>query len=104
MLYYDPEGKVYKETAYEEAKRKDPILFGVIAGSNKLYYIADWVDEYCDLTLEKFIDTIGVKKEELHMDYNPHNKTDEQTPKPKRKYRRRKKSKENKENKENKSK
>ena len=104
VLYYDPEGKVYKETAYEEAKRKDPILFGVIAGSNKLYYIADWVDEYCDLTLEKFIDTIGVKKEELHMDYNPHNKTDEQTPKPKRKYRRRKKSKENKENKENKSK
>lgn len=99
VLYYDPEGKVYKETAYEEAKRKDPILFGVIAGSNKLYYIADWVDEYCDLTLEKFIDTIGVKKEELHMDYNPHNKTDEQTPKPKRKYRRRKKSKENKENK-----
>ena len=99
VLYYDPEGKVYKETAYEEAKRKDPILFGVIAGSNKLYYIADWVDEYCDLTLEKFIDTIGVKKEELHMDYNPHNKTDEQTPKPKRKYRRRKKNKENKENK-----
>jgi hypothetical protein len=102
VLYYDPEGKVYKETAYEEAKRKDPILFGVIAGSNKLYYIADWVDEYCDLTLEKFIDTIGVKKEELHMDYNPNNKNVEHTPKPKRKYKKRKKNKENKENKEKK--
>ena len=68
ILYYDPDGKIYKETAREEAKRKDPILFGVIAGSNKLYYIADWVDEYCDLSLEKFIDTIGVTMNEIHMD------------------------------------
>lgn len=71
VLYYDPDGKIYKETAREEAKRKDPIIFGVIAGSEKLYYVADWVDEYCDLTLEAFIDTIGVKKDELHMDYDP---------------------------------
>ena len=71
VLYYDPDGKIYKETAREEAKRKDPIIFGVIAGSEKLYYIADWVDEYCDLTLEAFIDAIGVKKDELHMDYDP---------------------------------
>ena len=60
-----------KETAREEAKRKDPIIFGVIAGSEKLYYVADWVDEYCDLTLEAFIDAIGIKKDELHMDYVP---------------------------------
>lgn len=71
VLYYDPDGKIYKETAKEEAKRKDPIIFGVIAGSEKLYYVADWIDEYCDLTLEAFIDAIGVKKDELHMDYNP---------------------------------
>ena len=71
VLYYDPDGKIYKETAKEEAKRKDPIIFGVIAGSEKLYYIADWIDEYCDLTLEAFIDAIGVKKDELHMDYIP---------------------------------
>ena len=70
VLYYDPEGKVYKETAREEAKRKDPIIFGVIAGSTKLYYVDDWVDEYCDLTLEKFIDTIGVTKEDLNIDNN----------------------------------
>ena len=73
VLYYDPEGKVYKETAREEAKRKDPIIFGVIAGSTKLYYVDDWVDEYCDLTLEKFIDAIGVSKEELDMDNNKNN-------------------------------
>ena len=71
VLYYDPDGKIYKETAKEEAKRKDPIIFGVIAGSNKLYYVADWIDEYCDLTLEAFIDAIGVKKDQLHMDYDP---------------------------------
>ena len=68
VLYYDPDGKIYKETAREEAKRKDPIIFGVIAGSNKLYYVADWVDEYCDLTLEAFVDAIGLAKEDLHMD------------------------------------
>ena len=37
VMYYDPEGKVYLETSEERHKRKDPILFGMIAGSNKLY-------------------------------------------------------------------
>lgn len=88
VLYYDPDGKIYKETAKEEAKRKDPIIFGVIAGSEKLYYVADWIDEYCDLTLEAFIDAIGVKKDELHLDYNPSkvkedNKSKEETKKKK---------------------
>jgi hypothetical protein len=50
----------------------------LIAGSNKLYYVADWVDEYCDLTLEKFIDVIGVKKEELHLDYKPGSNKEEE--------------------------
>jgi hypothetical protein len=98
VLYYDPDGKIYKETAREEAKRRDPIVFGVIAGSTKLYYIADWVDEYCDLTLEKFIDAIGVKKEELHMDYpNLHTKDNEKEPEIK-KNKRRKKNKKDKKN------
>lgn len=52
ILHYDPDKKAYKE-------EKDPILFGVIAESRKLYYIADWVDEYCDLTLDAFIDKFG---------------------------------------------
>ena len=68
ILYYDPEGKIYKETAREEAKRRDPIIFGVIAGSKKLYYVADWIDEYCDLTLDAFVDSLGIKKEDLHFD------------------------------------
>lgn len=68
ILYYDPEGAVYKETAYEEAKRRDPIIFGVIAGSKKLYYVADWIDEYCDLTLDAFVDSLGIEKEDLRLD------------------------------------
>lgn len=31
---------------------KDPILFGVLNGSTKLYYIADWITDYCDLTYD----------------------------------------------------
>lgn len=95
VLYYDPDGKIYKETAREEAKRKDPIIFGVIAGSEKLYYIADWVDEYCDLTLEAFIDAIGVKKDELHMDYDPSKVKKEDNPKEVKKKKKSKKIKKN---------
>lgn len=78
ILYYDPEGTVYKETAYEEAKRRDPIIFGVIAGSKKLYYVADWIDEYCDLTLDTFVDSLGIEKEDLRLDAEEIKKAKEQ--------------------------
>ena len=70
VLHYDPKKTSFKETEYERAKRKDPIIFGLIAGSKKLYYVTDWIDEYCDLTIEKFVDTIGIDKEKLNMDNN----------------------------------
>ena len=59
ILYYDPTNKTFKETEAEKNKRKDPILFGVIRNVRKLYYIADWTDEYCDLTLKQFIVQFG---------------------------------------------
>ena len=59
IMHYDYNNTASKDTKEEIEKKKDPILFGVISGSNKLYYIADWIDDYCDLTLEKFIETIG---------------------------------------------
>lgn len=91
VLYYDPEGKVYKETAYEEAKRRDPIIFGVIAGSKKLYYVADWIDEYCDLTLDAFVDALGIEKDDLHFDAEEiKNDKLEKEEKPKNKKRKRK--------------
>jgi hypothetical protein len=53
ILHYDPKDNGEKMTKEEKEKKKDPILFGVIKNSKKLYYIADWKDEYCDLTLEE---------------------------------------------------
>lgn len=72
VLHFDPDAKVYKMTAEEKQelrrKKNDPILFGVISGSRSLYYIADWKDEYCDLTLEKFIQISGIKEKCLGID------------------------------------
>ena len=59
VVHYDPNKKSYKETEAEKRKRKDPILFGVIKNINKLYYIGDWKDEYCDLTLNDLINKFG---------------------------------------------
>jgi hypothetical protein len=56
----DGEKKAEKiKTNKEKIKEKDPILFGVQKYMpDKLYYIIDWIDEHCDLTLDKFIDDI----------------------------------------------
>ena len=71
ILHYDPLKKNVAPTAKEkEADRKkkaDPILFGVIAESHDLYYITDWVDDTCDLTLDEFVKVMGIKKEELEI-------------------------------------
>lgn len=58
-----------KRSKVEQAKRdKDPILFGNIFVdgriSDKMYFIGDWVDEYCDLTLDKMIEEIAKKNKE----------------------------------------
>ena len=47
--------KMLADKGEEMKKRKDPILFGVIAGSNKLYFIGDWIDEYCDLRFDDVV-------------------------------------------------
>lgn len=55
--------KVRKNAEEEQRRRKDPILFGLIAGSRKLYYITDWVTEDDDLTLEKLLSEISGEAE-----------------------------------------
>jgi len=64
ILHYDPSGKAVEKTNAE----KDPILFGVIKNSRNLYYIGDWIDEYCDLTLDVIINKIGKKPQTLTTD------------------------------------
>lgn len=65
VLHYDPLNKATteKDRIAQAAKIKDPILFGVIEGSRKLYYIGDWQDEYCTLTLDEIIQKLGVSLE-----------------------------------------
>lgn len=62
VLHYDPEAKSWAETHEEKERRRDPILFGVIQGKRRLYYVGDWKDEFCDLTLDQVADTIGADK------------------------------------------
>ncbi len=55
ILHYDPDGKGNKLTHAETQAKRDPILFGVIRGSRRLYLVADWVDTTCNLTFEELV-------------------------------------------------
>jgi hypothetical protein len=59
IMHYDPDGSGTLMTAKEEQedlqRRRDPILFGVLDCSTRLYYLGDWDDEYCDLKLTDII-------------------------------------------------
>lgn len=72
ILHYDPNNDATDLTNSEkeeiEKRKKDPILFGVISGSRRLYYIGDWVDDYCNLTLDVVIEELGEKVFELNND------------------------------------
>ncbi|HRZ18464.1 MAG TPA: hypothetical protein P5136_00165 [Methanofastidiosum sp.] len=58
-----------KKTTKEKIKEKDPILFGVQEYlPDKYYFIIDWIDEYCDLTLDKFVQTIKKDDPEYDLD------------------------------------
>ena len=60
IMHYNDGRQKELETKAEERKRKDPILFGVTECSNRLYFIADWMDEYCELTLKDVLRTLQV--------------------------------------------
>lgn len=61
VLHYDPNGDATILTEKEKEIKKDPILFGLLQNSRKLYYVGDWKDEYCDLTLEDMFSKLGEK-------------------------------------------
>lgn len=67
IIFTDYTGK--EEKKVEKKRRdKDPILFGAFENESlntmigRLYFIADWVDEYCDLTLDKMVEEMRVAK------------------------------------------
>ena len=66
VMYFDPSTEKFsliKEAEDDAAReaRRDPILFGVIHGSRKLYYVTDWITDDDDLTLEALEKVLGEK-------------------------------------------
>ena len=73
VVFTDYTGKVEREIE-KERREKDPILFGTFQTSrqdsrlsgiilnDRFYFLGDWEDEYCDLTMDKFLKEIGQEK------------------------------------------
>lgn len=75
IVFTDYTGEVEKQVA-KERREKDPILFGSfqeqvginnfqrgeIVMNDRFYYLGDWIDEYCDLTMDKFLKESGKEK------------------------------------------
>lgn len=60
VLYMDFTKEPEAKTTARKIREKDPIIFGVMsAAHDNLYFVADWVDPYCDLTLKVLADRHG---------------------------------------------
>lgn len=63
VVFTDYTGKMERKVA-EERRAKDPILFGAFLNTShrvvmdRFYYLGDWEDEYCSLTLDKMVSQI----------------------------------------------
>lgn len=60
IVFTDYTGKAERQVQ-KERRAKDPILFGTFQNQtsrtviDRFYYLGDWEDEYCDLTLDKMV-------------------------------------------------
>lgn len=58
VIYTDYTKKTQRKVA-KERRERDPILFGALVKNrvayDRFYYICDWEDEYCDLSLDKIV-------------------------------------------------
>lgn len=65
VVFTDYTGKEERKVE-KERRDKDPILFGVFKNdtnvADRFYFLGDWVDEYCDLTLDKMVAEYKEKK------------------------------------------
>lgn len=61
VVFTDYTGKIERRVL-KERREKDPILFGTFQDTEsktlleRFYFIADWEDEYCDLTLGRMVE------------------------------------------------
>lgn len=60
---------VKKMDGEEKSKMKDPVLFGTIKESNRFYFIADWIDDLCDLSFDEIVDVLGKKTNKKDDDF-----------------------------------
>jgi hypothetical protein len=71
VLFID-ESKQKLQSNKDKIKEKDPILFGCFKfNPETLYYITDWIDEYCDLTMSKLVGEIKIDDPEFALDRVP---------------------------------
>ena len=64
VMHYDSANDIFRRNAVEDIeqerqRRRDPILFGMIYGCRKLFYIADWTTPEDDLTYEVVEKIVG---------------------------------------------
>lgn len=67
VVFTDYTGEIEKRVE-KERRDKDPILFGTFQDKqsrsviDRFYFLADWEDEYCDLTLDKMVNEYKQKE------------------------------------------
>lgn len=65
VVFTDYTGKEERKVE-KERRDKDPILFGAFKNqdnvADRFYFLGDWIDEYCDLTLDKMVEQYEKKK------------------------------------------
>lgn len=59
--------KKQKMSQDEKSKMRDPVAFGLIKGSNNMYFITEWDDIHCDLSFEEIIAVVGKKEQVKHV-------------------------------------
>lgn len=85
ILCTDYTDGIAKEVKKEERKR-DPILFGTFEQKidnmwdihDRFYFIGDWEDEYCDLTLSKMVEIMAEKDKDIVKDVGIKNVSEEE--------------------------
>jgi hypothetical protein len=68
VLHYDPREQAFALTKAQEEAKKDPILFGVVKDVRKLYFIGDWMDDECSLTMAEVATVLGRETEQINED------------------------------------
>ena len=58
--YWNEDVKDVKKMDREEkSKMKDPVLFGIIKEGDRLYHVASWDDDLCDLNFDEIADVLA---------------------------------------------